>query len=74
MTDFITIAQVVDAVRNDVNNHIANDTFKKEGEDCGNNEENIYTIDRLYTQWAENEETALNAISTMFEEEFGEYM
>jgi len=74
MTDFMTITQVVDAARNDVNNHIANGTFKKEGEDCEDNEENIYTIDALYAQWAENEEAASNAISTMFEEEFSEYM
>lgn len=74
MTEFMTITQIVDAARSDVNNHIASGTFRKEAEDCGDNEENIYTIDSLYTQWAENEEAASNAISTMFEEEFSEYM
>lgn len=74
MTNFMTITQVVDAARNDVNNCIANGRFRKEAEDCGDNEENIYKIDSLYAQWAENEEAASNAITTMFEEEFAEYM
>jgi hypothetical protein len=74
MEEFMTISQVVDAARNDVNNSIANGTMKKEGEDCGDDDENIYTIESLYSQWAENEEVASNAISTMFEEEFPEYL
>ena len=74
MTEFMTISEIVDAARSDVNNHIASGTMKKEFEDCGDDDENIYTIDSLYTQWAENEEAASNAITTMFEEEFAEYM
>ena len=74
MTEFMTITQVVDAARGDVLTHIANGTMKKEFEECGDDDENIYTIDSLYAQWAENEETASNAISTMFEEEFPEYL
>jgi len=74
MTKFMTIQQVVDAARGDVLNSIANGTMKKESEQCTEHDENIYTIDSLYSQWAENEEAASNAISTMFEEEFPEYM
>ena len=73
MTEFMTITQVVDAARGDILNHISNGTMKKEAEDCGDDDENIYTIDSLYAQWAENEESASNAITTMFEEEFPEY-
>jgi hypothetical protein len=76
MAKFMTIEQVVDAARGDVLNHIASKTFKKEGENCGDDDENIYTIDSCYAQWAgaDNEEAASNAISTMFEEEFAEYL
>jgi hypothetical protein len=74
MTPFMTIVQVVDAARGDVLNHIANGTMKKEHEDCGDDDENIYTIDSCYAQWAENQEAASNAISTMFEEEFSKYL
>lgn len=72
--NYMTIEQVVTAARNDTVNNIANGTFRKEGETCGDDEENIYTIDSLYTQWARNEEEASNAIRTMFEEEFADYM
>ncbi len=74
MEEFMTITQVVDAARSDVNNHIDSGTMKKEDEHCTDDDENIYTIDSLYSQWAENEEAASNAISTMFEEEFPEYL
>ncbi len=70
MTKFMTIPQVVDAARNDATNCIANGTFRKESEHCGDDEENIYTIDSLYAQWAEDQEAASNAMSTMFEDEF----
>ena len=74
MTKFMTIEQVVDAARGDVLRHIANGTMKKEFEVCGDDDENIYSIDSCYAQWAENEEAASNAISTMFEEEFSKYI
>lgn len=74
MTEFMTIDQIVDAARNDVSNHIANGTMKKESEHCTDDDENVYTIDSLYTQWAEDEGAASNAITTMFEEEFPEYL
>jgi len=74
MTKFMTIQQVVDAARGDVFNSIANGRMRKEAEDCGDDDENIYTINSLYAQWAENEEAASNAITKMFEEEFSEYM
>lgn len=74
MEKFMTIEQVVDAARGDVLNSIANGTMKKEFEQCTDADENIYTIHSLYAQWAENEEAASNAISTMFEEEFAEYL
>ena len=74
MTHFMTVTQVVDAARNDVNNHINSGTMKKESEHCSDDDENIYTIDSLYSQWAENEETASNAIYAMFKEEFPEFI
>lgn len=75
MTGFkMTIEQVVDTARGDVLKHIASGTMKKEFEQCTDNEENIYTINSCYAQWAENEEVASNAIHTMFEEEFPKYL
>lgn len=72
--NYMTVSQIVDAARNDVLRHISNGTMKKEDEHCSDDDENIYTIDSLYSQWAENEEAASNAIYTMFEEEFTEYL
>ncbi len=74
MTEFMTTEEVVDAARNDVSKHIANGTFKKENEHCSDQDENIYTIDSLYSQWAEDEQKASNAITTMFKEEFSKYI
>ena len=74
MTKFMTIEQVVDAARGDVLRHIANGTMKKEFEVCGDDDENIYSIDSCYAQWAEDQVGASNAIYTMFEEEFPEYL
>ena len=70
----MTIDQIVDASRNDVVRQIEKGTMRKEGEQCSDNEENIYTITSLYSQWAEDEEKASDAIYTMFEEEFPEYL
>jgi hypothetical protein len=70
----MSIEQIVTAVRNDVKNCIENGTFKKEGEPCGDNEENIYTMESLYGQWAEDEFEASEAIYTLFREEFSEYI
>lgn len=74
MDNYMTITQVVDAARTDVNNHIDSGTMKKEGEHCSDDDENIYTIESLYVQWGENKQAASNAITTMFEEEFPEYL
>ena len=74
MLKYETISKIVEEARGDVLNHIANGTMKKEFEECTDDDENIYTIDSLYAQWAENQESASNAITTMFEEEFPEYL
>ena len=74
VAEYMTIEQVVTAARNDVINQIANGTMKMESENCPDDCENVYTIDSLYSQWAKDETAASNAISTMFEEEFPEYL
>ena len=67
--DFMTIPQIVEAARNEVNNKIDDGRWK--GTDyAGDNEENIFTISSMYVQWAEDEDLAQQAIDTMFEEEF----
>ena len=73
-TKYMTIEQIVTAARNDAENQEANGTLKKEGEQCTDDDENIYTIDSLYSQWAEDEHAASEAIQTMFEEEFPDYV
>lgn len=71
---YMTIEQVVTAARNDVVKHIKKGTMRKEGEECTDDDENIYSITSCYTDWAEDEQEASNAIYTMFEEEFPEYL
>ena len=70
----MSIDEVLTAVRNDAVRHMEEGTFKKVGEDCTDNEENIYTMDSLYSQWAEDPEEASQAIYTMFIDEFPEYI
>ena len=72
--DYMTLEQVVDAARNDVTQQIKKGTMRKESEHCPDDEENIYTIDALYSQWAKDKEVASDAITTMFAEEFPEYL
>lgn len=74
MTHYMTVTQVVDAARGGVLNHINSGTMKKDFEHCSDNDENIHTIDSLYSQWAKDEAVASKAITTMFEEEFPEYI
>lgn len=71
---YMSIEQIVDAARNDVVKQIAKGTMRKEDEHCSDDEENVYTIDSLYSQWAKDEAAASEAISTMFKEEFPEYL
>lgn len=70
MTEYMTIDQVVAAAQNDVTRQLENGTMKKESEQCTENDENIYTITSMYSQWAENEVEAEQAIWTMFKEKF----
>lgn len=74
MNIHMTIEDVVTASRNDVANHIASGTFRKESEVCGDNDENRFTIESLYSQWADNPTEAELAINKMLDEEFPLYV
>lgn len=74
MSEFMTIDQIVSAARNDVSRQLTKGTLKSESEVCIDNDENIYTIVSLYSQWAEDEIEAENAIWTMFKEEFSNFL
>ena len=74
MTEFMTVDQIVRASRNDITNHIESGTFKKESEQCTDDDENKHTITSLYAQWGEDVIEAEQAISTLFEEEFPQYL
>jgi hypothetical protein len=69
----MTIQQVLDAAKSDINRHVNNGTFKGyEGAD--DNEENFYTITSLYAQWAENQSEAEAALDAMYAEEYSEFI
>lgn len=74
MKEFMTIDEVLTAVRNDAVRHMEEGTFRKESEFCDVDEENVYTMDSLYSQWAEDPEEASEAIYQMFVDEFPEYI
>jgi len=74
MTEFMTIDEIVNAARNDASRQVGRGTMKAESEQCTDNDENIYTIVSLYSQWAEDEIEAENAIWTMFKEEFSNFL
>ena len=73
MTKYMTIEQIIDAVRNDATRHKKNGTLKTTMQNCGDDEENRYTLDSLYSQWAKNPEEASDAITELFDEEFPNY-
>lgn len=64
MAHFMTINEILDAVRTEVNNKIANGKMKR---DLVNN------IEKSYSVWAENPNTASKAINNLFVEEFPEF-
>jgi hypothetical protein len=68
MTEFMTIEQILDCARTEMNNE--GFKFFDSAED---DEENFYTVESLYIQWAENEQKATDALWNMFEEECPEY-
>jgi hypothetical protein len=74
MKTFMTIEEVLTAVRNDAVRHMEEGTFRKEHEFCDVDEENIHTMDSLYSQWAKDPDEASTAIYEMFQEEFPEYI
>jgi len=76
MTDFMSVDQIVSAAKSDIQRHVEAGTFVKQGEDLRdeNNDENVYTIISCYCQWAKDEAEAEQAIWSMMEEEYPEYL
>jgi len=74
MERFMTIDQIVAAAENDAKRQRENGRLRSISEDCGDDEENIYTLTSLYGQWAEDEIEAENAIWTMFKEKFSNFL
>lgn len=67
---YMTIDQIVAAAENDAARQLENGRLRSVNEHCGDDEENIYTLTSLYSQWAEDQVEAENAIWTMFREKF----
>lgn len=78
MEDFMTIDQIVDAAEKDALRQKERGTLYHEDDYEWNgdkdNGENIYTLVSLYSQWAEDRVEAEDAIWTMFEKKFPEYL
>ena len=72
MSRFFTTNQVLDIARTEINRKIAEGKFTG-NEGCEENEENFFTIESLYCQWAENMDRTSESLWEMFEEEFDEY-
>lgn len=72
MTKYMSVEQILDSARNDISKHISRDTFTG-NETCEDDEENFYTIESLYAQWAEDENEARESLWKMFEAEHPQY-
>jgi len=72
MSEHMTIDQILTASKNDIDNQIKRGLFKGM-ESANDNEENFFTIEALYCQWAKDKESAENNLWVMFEEEYPQY-
>ena len=70
----MTIDEVVSAAHNDAARQLSKGTLKSINEDCTDNDENVHTIVSLYSQWAEDQMEAEDAIWTMFREKFSNFL
>ena len=75
MTDFMSIDQIISAAKNDINGKIGDGLFTGQEDTTNDDQENFYTIESLYCQWAKRgeENNAGLKIWEMFEEDYPEY-
>jgi len=73
MTDFMSNEQILNAAKNDIDNHIADGSFTGYEGTTDDDSENFYTITSMYAQWARNEAEAELALDTMYAEDYPEY-
>jgi hypothetical protein len=76
MENYMTIDQVVAAAENDVKHQIERGTMytTDEWDDSFDRGETVYSITSLYSQWAEDQVEAEDAIWTMFKEKFSKFL
>ncbi len=74
MTDFMSIDQIISAAKSDIDNKIEEGRFTGDQGTEDDNEENFYTIESLYCQWARDEQAASLKIWEMFEEDYPEWI
>ena len=74
MTDFMSIDQIISAAKSDIDNKIEEGRFTGDRGTEDDNEENFYTIESLYCQWARDEQAASLKIWEMFEEDYPEWI
>lgn len=74
MSEYLSIEQVVDAARNDVARKVKQGMFTGRRDTTNDDQENVHTIVSLYSQWAEDQGKAEDAIMEMMETEFKRYL
>lgn len=74
MSKYLSIEQVVDAARNDVARKVKQGMFTGRRDTTNDDQENVHTIVSLYSQWAEDQGKAEDAIMEMMETEFKRYL
>ena len=74
MTATMTIEQILSAALSDINRQIRNGRFKGDQDTTDDNEENFYTIESLYAQWAENPAEASLKLWETFEEDYPDWI
>lgn len=71
--NYMTIDQIISASKSDIDNKIEDGLFTGDQGTTDDNEENFYTIESLYCQWAENQAEAELKVWEMFKEDYPEW-
>ena len=74
MKEFLSIEKILSLAKTDIDDKIKRNLFTGDEGITNDNEENFYTIEALYCQWAEDEDKAIDAIWEMFEKDYSNYL
>ncbi len=73
MTDFMSVDQIISAAKNDIDDKIERGLFTGDQGTEDDNEENFYTVESLYCQWARDRADAELKLWDMYHEDYPEW-